>query len=154
MRDKIYKALKTLYGITMTVAFFGGVLPLLPFLLAILIGGPTGQAISVFLYKQYYPWIIALASIAVIIGLIGMYVGKQEALSAKCGGPSKICRAEIPPERADLVALLHEKARILESAYRDDGVFVATVSVSGRESGKFAPFLTPDEPQLNQSNIL
>ena len=52
MRDKIYKALKTLYGITMTVAFFGGVLPLIPFLLAILIGGPTGQAISVFLYKQ------------------------------------------------------------------------------------------------------
>ena len=83
MRDKIYRALKTLYGITMTVAFFGGVLPLIPFLLAILIGGPTGQAISVFLYKQYYPWIIALASIAVIIGLIAMYVGKQEALSAK-----------------------------------------------------------------------
>ena len=83
MRDKIYKALKTLYGITMMVAFFGGVLPLIPFILAIIIGGPTGQAISVFLYKQYYPWIIALASIAVIIGLIGMYVGKQEALSAK-----------------------------------------------------------------------
>ena len=77
-----------------------------------------------------------------------------EALSAKCGGPSEICRAEIPPERADLVALLHEKARILESAYRDDGVFVATVSVSDRESGRFAPFLTPDEPQRNQTNIL
>ena len=89
MRDKIYKALKTLYGITMTVAFFGGVLPLIPFILAILIGGPTGQAISVFLYKQYYPWIIALASIAVIIGLVGMYVGKQEALSAKSFGTKK-----------------------------------------------------------------
>ena len=74
-----------------------------------------------------------------------------EALSAKCGGPSEICRAEIPPERADLVALLHEKARILESSYRDDGVFVATVSVSGRESGRFAPFLTPDEPRIDQA---
>jgi len=42
----------------------------------------------------------------------------------------------------------------LESTYRDDGVFVATVSVSGRETGRFAPFLTPDEPQLNQTNIL
>ena len=83
MRDKIYRVLKTLYGITMTVAFFGGVLPLIPFLLAILIGGPTGEAISNFLYKQYYPWVIALASISVIIGLIAMYVGKQEALSAK-----------------------------------------------------------------------
>ncbi len=83
MRDKIYKALKTLYGITMTVAFFGGVLPLIPFVLAIVIGGPTGEAISDFLYKQYYPWVIALASISVVIGLIAMYIGKQEALSAK-----------------------------------------------------------------------
>ena len=78
-----------------------------------------------------------------------------EALSAKCGGSPEICRAEIPPERADLVALLHEKARILESAYRDDGVFVATVSMSGRETARFAPFLTPDDPrpcQTNQNN--
>ena len=83
MREKIYKILNRLYAITMTVAFFGGVLPLIPFLLAIAIGGSAGEAISQFLYKQYYPWIIALASIAVIIGLIAMYVGKQEALSAK-----------------------------------------------------------------------
>ena len=83
MREKIYKVLNKAYGITMTVAFFGGVLPLIPFIIAIIIGGSTGEAISVFLYKQYYPWIIALASISVIIGLISMYVGKLEAMSAK-----------------------------------------------------------------------
>ena len=74
-----------------------------------------------------------------------------EALSEKCGGPSEICRAAIPPERSDLVALLHQKARILESSYRDDGMFVATVSVSGRESARFSPYLTPDEPRINQT---
>ena len=86
MREKIYKALQTLYGITMTIAFFGGVLPLVPFIVAMIIGGGaegTGETIAVWLYKQYYPWVIALASIAVLIGLIAMYVGKQEALSSK-----------------------------------------------------------------------
>lgn len=83
MQQKIYKILSKVYGITMSVAFWGGLLPLVPFIVAICIGGTTGESISLFLYKQYYPWIIALASIAVIIGLIAMYVGKVEALSTK-----------------------------------------------------------------------
>ncbi len=83
MQQKLFKILSKVYGITMSVAFWGGLLPLVPFIVAICIGGTAGEAISLFLYKQYYPWIIALASIAVIIGLIAMYVGKVEALSTK-----------------------------------------------------------------------
>ena len=83
MQQKLFKILSKVYGITMSVAFWGGLLPLVPFIVAICIGGTTGEAISLFLYKQYYPWIIALASIAIIIGLIAMYVGKVEALSTK-----------------------------------------------------------------------
>lgn len=83
MREKIYKFLNKTYGITMSVAFWGGLLPLIPFIVAIIIGGEAGESISVFLYKQYYPWVIALASIAVLIGLVAMYVGKKEALSTK-----------------------------------------------------------------------
>ena len=41
------------------------------------------------LYKEYYPWVIALASIAVLIGLIAMYVGRQEAFSTKSFGIKK-----------------------------------------------------------------
>ena len=92
MREKVYQVLKKIYGITMTVSFFGGVLPLVPFLIALIIGGGEGgigETISTWLYKQYYPWIIALASAAVLIGLIAMYVGKQEAFSAKSFGISK-----------------------------------------------------------------
>lgn len=92
MREKAYEVLKKLYGVTMTAAFFGGVLPLVPFLVAIIIGGGaggTGEAIATWLYKQYYPWVIALASIAVLIGLAAMYVGKQEGLSAKSFGIKK-----------------------------------------------------------------
>lgn len=83
MREKIYNVLKKIYGITMSIAFWGGIIPLIPFIVAICIGGSTGEAISLFLYKQYYPWVIAIASIAIIIGLIGLYVGKIEALSTK-----------------------------------------------------------------------
>ena len=92
MREKIYAVLKKLYGITMPVAFFGGVLPLIPFIVAMCIGGGeggAGETLSVWLYKQYYPWVIALASAAVLIGLIAMYVGKQEGLSAKSFGMKK-----------------------------------------------------------------
>lgn len=83
MRKKIYNVLNKIYGITMTVSFFAGILPLIPFIIAIIIGGSTGEAISLFLYKQFYPWVILLASISVIIGLIAMYVSKSEGLSLK-----------------------------------------------------------------------
>ena len=83
MRAKIYKALQKLYGILMFVAFFGGFLPVIPFIVAVIIGGSAGESIAVFLYKEYYPWVIALASIAIVVGLIAMYVGKQEGLSVK-----------------------------------------------------------------------
>lgn len=83
MREKIYKVLNRIYGVTMFTAFFGGVLPLIPFIIALVVGGTTGEVISTFLYNSYYPWVIALASIAVVIGLIAMYVGKHSALSTK-----------------------------------------------------------------------
>lgn len=86
MRDRIYSALNKVYGITMSVAFWGGLVPLVPFIVAIIIGGKAGEAISVFLYKQYYPWVIALASISVVIGLVAMYIGGKEALSTKSMG--------------------------------------------------------------------
>ena len=83
MRKKIYDTLNKLYGLVMTVAFFGGIIPLIPFVIAIIIGGTTGEKIAVFLSENVYPVIIVLASIAVLIGWIAMYVGKEESVSVK-----------------------------------------------------------------------
>ena len=83
MRNKLYNILKKAYGIMMTVSFFAGGLPLIPFILALIIGGAWGEKISVFLYKQYYPWVIVLGSLAIVVGLIAMYLGKLEGLSVK-----------------------------------------------------------------------
>ena len=83
MREKIFKIANKIYGILMTISFFGGILPLIPFIVAMIIGGPTGEAIAVFLYEEYYPWVIIVGSIALVIGLFAMYLGKLEGLSIK-----------------------------------------------------------------------
>lgn len=83
MREKIYNILNKTYGIMMTISFFAGGIPLIPFVIALIVGGKTGEAIAVFLHKQYYPWVIILGSLAIIVGLIAMYVGKLEGLSVK-----------------------------------------------------------------------
>lgn len=83
MKQKIIKVLNKIYAVLMTFSFFAGVLPIIPFIVAIIIGGDTGAAISNFLYKQYYVWVIACGSVAIIVGCISMYIGKVESLSLK-----------------------------------------------------------------------
>ena len=83
MSEKIYKVLKQIYSIMMFAAFFGGVLPLIPFVFAIIIGGSVSEAIALFLYNQYYPCVFALASISILVGLTAMYVGKKQSHAAK-----------------------------------------------------------------------
>ena len=78
MREKLYKILNKIYGLTLFISFFAGLLPIIPFVIAIVIGGSTGETISLFLYKQYYPCVIALSAIAVIIGWVAMYVGGKD----------------------------------------------------------------------------
>ena len=75
MREKIYNVLNKIYGVSILVALFAGFLPVIPFIIAIIIGGEAGANISVFLYKQYYPWVAVLASFAVVVGIVAMYIG-------------------------------------------------------------------------------
>ena len=78
MREKIYGILNKIYGGLMMASFFAGVLPLIPFIVAIIVGGETGEAISVFLYKQYYPWVIMAAASSIFLGWIASYLKKAE----------------------------------------------------------------------------
>lgn len=73
---KFHDIVEKIYGVMMTVSFFGGILPLLPFLVALCMGGSTGEAIALFISEEYYPWVIALGSVAVLVGLINVYVKK------------------------------------------------------------------------------
>lgn len=89
MREKLYRFLNKVYKLVMTVSFFAGLLPVLPFIVAVIIGGEIGEAIALFLYQQYYVWVIAGASVAVLIGLVAMYVGKKQGMSVKTVGGGK-----------------------------------------------------------------
>ncbi|MBO5312823.1 MAG: hypothetical protein J6B29_02545 [Clostridia bacterium] len=81
MREKIYNILNKIYGVSIIASLFAGLLPLIPFIIAMIIGGETGANISVFLYKQYYPWVAVLASFAVIVGVVALYIGKHITFS-------------------------------------------------------------------------
>ena len=83
MRQKVYRVLNRVYAILMFASFFAGILPLVPFLIALIIGGSAGEKIAVFLYQQYYPWVIVVGCLAILIGLVAMYIGKIEGLSVK-----------------------------------------------------------------------
>ena len=83
MRKKLYELFNKIYGILMSISFFAGFIPVIPFLFAIIIGGEWGEKIALFFYKQYYPWVILMGSLAIVIGLISMYIGKLEGLSVK-----------------------------------------------------------------------
>jgi hypothetical protein len=83
MRDKIYNILNKAYGAILFASFFAGLLPLIPFIVAIIIGGSAGEAISLFLYKEYYPWVIAAAAVAVLVGWVAMYVRKKQSPAPK-----------------------------------------------------------------------
>ena len=89
MSKKIYRILNKIYAGLMFTSFFAGFLPVIPFLIALIIGGETGAAIYSFLFADYFPWVIALGSLSVIVGLIAMYVGKIEELSLKSLGTGK-----------------------------------------------------------------
>lgn len=78
---KFNEIIGKIYGIMMSVSFFGGIVPLIPFIIALIIGGTTGEAISLFLYEQIYPWIIGIGSVAVLVGLVHSYI--EEFLNKK-----------------------------------------------------------------------
>ena len=65
----------------MTLAFFIGFLPVVPFIIAIIIGGQTGEAISLFMYNKIYPFAFIAASFSVIAGLSAMYVRGHKSMS-------------------------------------------------------------------------
>ena len=51
------------------------------FVIALIIGGGTGAALAVMIKGTFFPIIIKLTSVSVALGLIGMYFGKEQALS-------------------------------------------------------------------------
>lgn len=63
------------------ISIFAGAACFFGFVIALIIGGGTGAALAVMIKGTFFPIIIKLTSVSVALGLIGMYFGKEQALS-------------------------------------------------------------------------
>lgn len=78
---KISKISLTVFSICILVTLFASVLGFLGYIVALFIGGDTATAICMFIYNDYFPWLIQISAIGVGFGLLGMYLGKLKALT-------------------------------------------------------------------------
>ena len=78
---RISKVLLTIFSVGVLVTLFAGALAFLGYVIALIIGGEAATSICVFIYKEYFPWVIRICSICVGVGLIGMYLDKVKALT-------------------------------------------------------------------------
>ena len=70
-----------LFGWGAYISIFAGAACFFGFVIVLIIGGGTGAALAVMIKGTFFPIIIKLTSFSVALGLIGMYFGKEQALS-------------------------------------------------------------------------
>ncbi|MDL2229626.1 hypothetical protein LJC14_05175 [Treponema sp. OttesenSCG-928-L16] len=83
MREKIAAIINKIFGWGIYLCLIAGGLTFFGFVIALIMGGDSGQALAVFLHKKYFPIVIRIASFVILGGLVGMYLNKQQALSMK-----------------------------------------------------------------------
>lgn len=67
------------YGIMICLLFSG--CTFFGYLFALIVGGELAATICTFIYKQYFPVIIYVSSLLVLLGLVKMYLSGETALT-------------------------------------------------------------------------
>lgn len=78
---KISNICLTIFAWGVILTLFAGALTFVGYIVALFIGGETATALCAYIYKTYFPWVIRVCSVAVGMGLLGMYLNKVKALS-------------------------------------------------------------------------
>ncbi len=78
---KISDVLKLIFGYGNMISLFAGGLTFFGYVIAIIIGGPSAEAICVFIYKTVVPIIIYFSTSMILLGLIAMYLEGEFALT-------------------------------------------------------------------------
>ena len=81
MKAKSHNIISTIFSLFIVIAIFGGGLVFAMFIIAIIIGGETGQQIAVTAKDIVMPYFIRSASIGVLAGLISFYISGKHSLS-------------------------------------------------------------------------
>ena len=78
---KCSQILYQLFGWGAYISIFAGAACFFGFVIALILGGETGAAMAVTIKGTCFPMIIKLTSVSVGLGLVGMYLGREQALS-------------------------------------------------------------------------
>ena len=79
---KISEVLRFIFGWGIYISLFAGGLTFFGFVVALILGGDTGTAISLFISKQVFPVIINISTVMVLLGLVIMYLNGEVALTS------------------------------------------------------------------------
>lgn len=74
---------KKLFSITLFVSLIGGGIVGLLYLIAIIIGGESGETLAVATRSNVLPWFIRMATVAIFSGLVQLYTSGEHTLSMK-----------------------------------------------------------------------
>ena len=81
--DKVAAFLGWIYGTVIAGSLLVTALSFVGYIVAIVIGGETAAIICDVIYKQIYPVVIYMASVAVLLGLLKMYLTGEKALFSR-----------------------------------------------------------------------
>lgn len=84
MKEKcknISSVLKLVFGYGIMISLFVGGLIFFGYVVALCIGGHAAEAVCVFIYKSIVPVMIYLSTIMILLGLVGMYLAGELALT-------------------------------------------------------------------------
>lgn len=81
MKEKFGKIIESIFSITLMIAIIGGGVIFCMFIIALIMGGTSGESLATNASKVVMPYFIRLASIAVLCGLISFYIKGKHTLS-------------------------------------------------------------------------
>lgn len=79
---KIADVIQIVFGYGILICLFGGGLSFFGYLAALIIGGTVATTICTFIYKVFYPYLVQLSTVMIILGLVKMYLCGEVALSS------------------------------------------------------------------------
>ncbi len=78
---KIAETLQVVFGYGIMLCLFAGGFTFFGYLVALVVGGDTAVAICDFIYKDFFPVVIKISNIMVILGLLIMYMKGEVSLT-------------------------------------------------------------------------
>ena len=81
MKKNIENFIENIFSIALLIAILGGGVIFLMFVAALIMGGGSGEALATGASEKIMPYFIRLASLAILAGLVWMYIKGRHSLS-------------------------------------------------------------------------